>query len=250
MSRRAELRILTPDGIEFRFSLAGPVARGAAVLVDMLLVTTLQTVMTTAILLLSWINLDIAIALMILGFFLLQTFYAALLEWRWDGQTVGKRLLGLRVIDAGGMRLTFPQILMRNLFRALDLLPAFYALGGVCAWLTSKRQRLGDLAAGTVVIAAPPAIDLDIVLPDAGKWNTFRAHPALEARLRRALTPDEAYLIFQALSRRETLTPDTRLALYSELAADLRARVRLPPELLEDLSDERFLLNVLDALRR
>ena len=80
---------------------------------------------------------------------------ASFCEWRWRGQTIGKRLLRLRVVDAEGMRLQFNQIVTRNLLRFVDSLPAFYFVGGLACWLSPKCQRLGDIAANTIVIRNP-----------------------------------------------------------------------------------------------
>ena len=64
-------------------------------------------------------------------YFVISVAYAIVLEWRWRGQTIGKRLLGLRVMDVHGLRLQLPQIALRNLLRLVDMLPLFYLVGGL-----------------------------------------------------------------------------------------------------------------------
>ncbi len=249
MSART-LQIRTPEGVLLALPLASPVLRGIAVFVDVLVTLAVARVLAACAQSLRWISPDFAGALFTLAYFLLTFFYAILLEWHWHGQTLGKRLLRLRVVDAQGLRLTFSQVVVRNLLRTFDALPFFYAVGGAAAWLSPRGQRLGDLAADTVVIVAALTPTPDLGTLSAGHWNSLRAHPRLEARLRQAVTPEEASLLFQALSRRDTIEPAARLSLYRELASDIRARVALPPELAEDWADETFLRDVLETLFR
>ena len=244
------LLIRTPEGVCLSLPLASPALRGIAVFIDSLMLLVIARVLNSLALGLQWIGPDFAGAFFTLSYFLLSFAYAILLEWRWRGQTVGKRLLRLRVTDARGLRLTFSQIVIRNLLRTFDALPFFYAVGGVAAWISPRGQRLGDLAADTVVVVLTTHATPNLAALTAGHWNSLRDHARLEARLRQSVTPEEATLLFQALLRRDDLEPAARLALYRELAADLRARAPFPPDLVEDLADEQFLRNVLDALFR
>jgi uncharacterized RDD family membrane protein YckC len=244
------LQIRTPEGVDFSLPLASPALRGIAVFIDAMFLAALARVCAAVAQGFRWVSPDFAGAAMTLAYFLLSFAYSIALEWRWHGQTVGKRLLNLRVVDARGLRLTFPQIVVRNLLRAFDALPFFYAVGGLAAWISPRRQRLGDLAADTVVIVLAPQAVPDAAALTAGHWNSFRAYPRLEARLRQSVGPEEATLLFRALARREELDPSARLALYRDLAASLRERVPFPPEVAEDLADEQYLRNVLDTLFR
>src|SRR5262249_60467600 len=94
---------------------------------------------------------DFAAAVRVLLFFVITVGYGIASEWYWRGQTVGKRLLRLRVVDRQGLRLQPSQIVTRNLLRFADGLPAFYLLGGLTSLLNRHGQRLGDIAANTVV---------------------------------------------------------------------------------------------------
>ena len=106
------------------------------------------------------------------------------LEWLWRGQTIGERIFGLRVADAQGMRVHFSPVALRNLLRAVDQLPLCYLVGGAAALFSKRGQRLGDVAANTIVIrdkvTAPP--DLTQIGPT--KYNSLAAYPHLAARLR------------------------------------------------------------------
>jgi hypothetical protein len=163
---------------------------------------------------------------------------------------VGKRLLRLRVVDANGLRLQFSQVVLRNLLRFLDALPACYLVGGVTSLLNARAQRLGDLVAGTIVVRNPktPEPDLDQLL--AGKYNSLRDYPHLEARLRQRVSPGEARLALQSLLRRDRLESRARLELFEELAAHFRALVVFPPEAYEGITAEQYVRNVVDVLFR
>jgi hypothetical protein len=199
---------------------------------------------------LDLISLDLTRAVIILLFFALQIGYGLVFEWSWRGQTVGKRLLRLRVVDAGGLRLQFSQIVIRNLLRFVDMLPAFYLVGGITTLLNAHTQRLGDIAASTVVIRSPKIEQPDLGQILAGKFNSLRAHPHLEARLRQRISPVEASLALQAVLRREEFEPRARAELFARLGEHFRSLVEFPPESVEHVTDEQYLRNVVDTVYR
>src|SRR5262245_41834622 len=131
----AELRIRTPEGITFAYPLAGPVTRCMAWLMDFLVLVALTIGTWLSIIWLFAINPDLAGGFFMLAMLLLPILYGVTLEWFWRGQTVGKRMFRLRVMDADGLRLQFHQVLMRNLVRFVDMLPGFYLLGGMACLL-------------------------------------------------------------------------------------------------------------------
>jgi hypothetical protein len=137
-----------------------------------------------------------------------------------------------------------------NLLRFVDALPAFYFVGGVTCWLNPKCQRLGDIAANTVVIRHPrlTAPDLDQLL--AGKFNSLRQFPHLAARLRQNVAPAEADIALQSLLRRDEFDPASRVELFGELAAYFRAKVEFPAEATDGVADEQYLRNVVDVIYR
>lgn len=133
-------------------------------------------------------------------------------------------------MDAQARRLTGAQVVIRTLFRTLDMFPYFYFVGGLVSLCSRHFQRLGDHVAGTVVIRtqriSPPALqDLPAI-----KFNTLRAHPRTEAHLHKEISPKEAEVILQALIRRDELDPESRLRVYRELASGIRKKLRLPAD--------------------
>ena len=244
------LSIRTPEGVSFSFILASPVTRFLAWAVDLACVSALAGVIRGLCGFLKLINADFGGALGILAFFLIQLGYSMGCEWFWRGQTVGKRLLRLRVADAHGLRLQFSQVVLRNLLRFVDMLPGFYLLGGMVAWFSPRSQRLGDIAANTVVVRAPRIEQPDLEQILAGKFNSLRSYPHLEARLRQKISPAEAGLVLQALLRRDEFLPRARVELFARLGKHFRSLVQFPPDAVEGITDEQYLRNVLDAVFR
>jgi uncharacterized RDD family membrane protein YckC len=244
------LRIRTPEGVEFALPIAGPVSRALAYLLDFLLVVAVDALLIFLFSLLSLISRDLSEALLQVGLFALPILYGVLSEWLWRGQTVGKRIFQLRVVDAEGLKLRPSQLILRNLLRAVDFLPFFYLVGGITTLLNRKGQRLGDLAAGTVVIRIPrfATPDLDAVL--GGRFNSLRTQPHLAARVRQKIHAAEAAIALQALLRRDDLEPVARINLFRSLADDFRAQVSFPPDIVESLTDEQYVRNVVDLLYR
>jgi len=248
--RARQLVIRTPEGVAFALALAGPIARFLAWLIDTLVTVALILVTVYLLLLLVVVSPSVALALVFLAVFVISFGYGIALEWWWRGRTIGKRVLGLRVVDEQGLRLTFPQVVLRNLLRVADMLPALYLVGGAACAVSRRSQRLGDLAAGTVVIRPPKTPAPEAVRAVAGPFNSFRRHPHLEARLRQRATRDAAEVALRALLRRDQLEPAARVALFGEIADHFRQLVSFPPEATGGLSDEQYVRNVVDSLFR
>jgi hypothetical protein len=116
--------------------------------------------------------------------------------------------------------------------------------------VNSRTQRLGDLAANTVVIRSPQIEQPDLEQVLAGKFNSLRSHPHLEARLRQKISPVEASLALQAILRRDEFEPSARARLYARLGEHFRLLVEFPPESVESITDEQYLRNVVDTMFR
>ncbi|HAV61920.1 MAG TPA: RDD family protein, partial [Verrucomicrobiales bacterium] len=140
--RTHTLTVQTPEGVVFAMRLAGPITRFLAWGVDVLFLWMLTNFIGFFGSLLGFISPDFATAISILMFFALTLSYGIALEWLWRGQTLGKKLLRLRVVDIEGMRLQFSQVVVRNLLRAVDSLPFFYVVGGITCLFSRHVQRL------------------------------------------------------------------------------------------------------------
>lgn len=246
--KTSTLFIRTPEGILFSQRLAGPATRFFAWFIDQLCISVAMTLLGAVFSLLELVSWNFAAALYVLVYFIISIGYGIFFEWRWRGQTVGKRLLRLRVVDVEGMRLQFNQIVVRNLLRFVDALPAFYFVGGLTCWLNPKCQRLGDIAANTTVIRAPRIVEPDLDQWLAGKFNSLRQFPHLAARLRQNISPAEADVTLQALLRRNEFDPASRMEFFGELANHFRGKVEFPAEATDGVADEQYLRNVVDVI--
>jgi len=155
------VEIETPEHVRFRYHVAGPAKRAAAYLVDL----AVRGVIVVFVGLLAMIGFAVdsalshaSMGLMLLVAFVVEWIYYVLLETLWSGRTVGKRVFALRVVTEGGHPLRFTDSLLRNLLRAADFLPFGYAIGVVVMGRDPRFRRLGDLVAGTIVIAEARAV--------------------------------------------------------------------------------------------
>ncbi|MCA0971298.1 RDD family protein [Halobacillus litoralis] len=149
----------TPEHVRVQVRLAGLGSRAAALLIDQALITLMQ-VGLLAIVVFTQENMDTFFtnrsdtfyAILIVIAFVLNWGYFFLCEWLAAGKTLGKRLIGIRVVDDQGGSPTTLSILIRNLLRAIDMLPIYYMVGIVMVFSHKKHKRLGDIMAGTLVV--------------------------------------------------------------------------------------------------
>jgi uncharacterized RDD family membrane protein YckC len=256
--RTDKLEVRTPEGIAFSLALAGPPARFLAWCIDVACLMALYTLLTFIVVaaitpvatFLGKVGADIVGALYMVGLFILRIGYNIAFEWLWRGQTPGKWMLRLRVMDEQGLQLHFSQIVIRNILRAVDALPVLYLVGGAACLISRRAQRLGDFAANTIVVRTPRPAEPDLAPLDTDKYNSFRDYPHLEARLRQRVSPEQAAVAAQAVARRESLEPDARVQLFEEVANHFRAIVAFPDEATYGLTDEQYVRNVLDSVYR
>jgi uncharacterized RDD family membrane protein YckC len=168
-SLQRHITVRTPENLEIQYALAGAGTRAAAYMLDLLVMLLLVQVS---------INLIMAIIFAMpfgssrwapavggmLTFFAYNGYFMVF-EWVMNGQTPGKRILGIRVIKQGGYSLSILDTLLRNLMRFVDFLPVFYGVGLVSLLATSRSQRLGDLVAGTLVVHQQ-RVETDSLVPE------------------------------------------------------------------------------------
>ena len=161
----------TAEGVSLRLRAAGALPRAQAWMVDLMLRALIFFVAMIPLSLFGVAGNGLAMLVL----FALMWFYAVACEVWMDGQTPGKRALGLRVVNADGTPVTWLPSMVRNLLRAVDILPGVYGVGLVCTLIDPHARRLGDIVAGTMVIhardlpagrqvPAVPALALPLVL--------------------------------------------------------------------------------------
>jgi uncharacterized RDD family membrane protein YckC len=231
------LRIATPEGVSLELPLAGIGSRFVALLVDTLLQSLAFVALILALLVLGAGGFA-ADAVVAVAVFALLFVYHPAFELAAGGRTPGKRWSSLRVVCDDGSPVTFRASALRNLVRLVDFLPGLYLVGTIAIFATRHNQRLGDLAAGTIVVREPRAAALAPTLPvaavdDLPAWDVSGLRDAELAALRRFL------------ERRHALGVVPRNRLASELAERLRPSVG---GVGGDLAPERF-LELIAALR-
>ncbi|HEY8731660.1 MAG TPA: RDD family protein [Candidatus Limnocylindria bacterium] len=215
--RVGRLEVETPDHVVLRYTLAGVGNRGFAAVVDFLI-----ALLITAGLEVGYGQIGSPGATVFGGsirflLFVLGWSYFIVLEWLWNGQTIGKRAYGLRVINEDGSPAGFVAVFVRNLVRMIDFLPALYGLGLLAIVFTPRSQRLGDLAAGTFVVRAPkPQLD----------WLSLRtvtrATAPVAAAGVRGLSGEAQRIVREFVAREPTLAPRDRSRLATEIASRIR----------------------------
>ena len=241
---------MTPENVRFHYTLAGPGSRLAAWLVDLsvvlLLVSLLGTVMGFAAL---WFG-SYALAVYGVASFVLFMGYWIVLEMRWQGRTLGKRLLGLRVVGELGLPLDFSQVLLRNLLRTVDLVPGAAGVAVLFCALQRHHRRLGDLVAGTLVVRErrPPRPAAILRGEGADELSACREALALPADLRRRVSREEREFLLDLCRRRDGLLDSVRLPLFEEVASSYRELLGLRQP--AGISDEKLVLAICAELLR
>ncbi|HEY3416562.1 MAG TPA: RDD family protein [Armatimonadota bacterium] len=232
------LEIVTPENVTIRYELAGFGTRGVAAMIDWGLQLILIFLLFCLYLMCAWLQLlptltdaeemvkSYLLALAILVFFLVMWGYHVLFEALWNGQTPGKRWLGLRVIKDGGYPVDFRAAVIRNLVRAVDILPALpglpsYGLAFVAVLASAHYKRLGDMAAGTLVVRHGREEVNATRNPGFGKAVVFRLlDTAFLSQLFR-LSREEYRMVQHYLERRNDLPSALRGEFARRLAEPL-----------------------------
>ncbi len=185
----------TPDGIELLLNPAGPVPRAVAWLIDLMI---RGGIMIALVFLLAFLGY-VGMALILIAWFLINWWYPVFFEVFSHGATPGKKSMGLKVLLQDGTPVNWGASIIRNLIRQIDFLPLFYVTGLISMFCNRHFQRLGDLAAGTLVVhlELQPAMVQDLpdgpseLLPVTLNSDEQRTVLALAERSKR-LNPDRA----------------------------------------------------------
>jgi uncharacterized RDD family membrane protein YckC len=245
-----KLTIETPEQMELEFPLAGVGSRFLALFVDSAIQGVTILASFVAFLMVGFTPVGFyrsasvwSLALLILVFFLVYNGYFAFFEALWSGQTPGKRYAGLRVIKENGAPISIFDAVTRNLIRPVDQIPGLYAVGIISVLVSSRNQRLGDFAAGTVVVHEKPLEGLTTVWRRAASREERggEAAPRLGAE---RLTAEEFRLIETFLERRHSLEAPVRDRFAREIANRLGEKLEVP------LDERRVAENFLESLAR
>jgi uncharacterized RDD family membrane protein YckC len=232
MSSFDKLTIETPEQTALEFPLAGIGSRFLALAADTLLQLAVAWIVIM-IFAVSAISLSLfskvagiwTFAIMVFVLFSVQFGYFALFEALWNGQTPGKRWTHLRVIKDSGRPISAYDAILRNLLRIVDSLPTMYATGLITMLISKENKRVGDYAAGTVVIHEKPLQGVSSI------WQQSATPvPASAVGTLPQLTVEELQLVEAFLDRRGSLEPHVRSAMARQIADRLAERWAIPPE--------------------
>jgi uncharacterized RDD family membrane protein YckC len=248
VSYEDRMQIATPEGVTLELVLAGAGSRAAAAVVDLIIQGVALSILGGLVVLLVYVlgwPLGVAEAAdAVIGFLVLFGYNIAFELWR-SGRTVGKQLNGLRVLRDDGGPVSFTASAIRNIVRLVDVFVLLGVPAIVSVLVTARNQRLGDLAASTIVVR-------ERVGDRPPKETAFSAvtrpqlpvdvHPELWDVA--ALSRDEIVAARAFLDRRLVLTWDGRRRLGQLLAGSMRGKV---PVDTTQLDDETFLVAVVEA---
>jgi uncharacterized RDD family membrane protein YckC len=230
--------IATPENIAFSYVLAGPFRRLPAFGVDLLLRA--AAMFLVFLICTSFFAIGasgVGLSVILVTWFGLSWFYGGFFETVWNGQTPGKRLLGLRVLTVEGQPINALQAVLRNVLRDVDAMPIvgvgipLYVLGFVVMAANDRFQRLGDLACGTIVVVEKRRVLGGLVRVNDAEVIRFSQFLPVEFSPNRAM----AHALSVYVARRTLFASARRHEIASTLAGPLCERLGLPADTNPDL---------------
>jgi uncharacterized RDD family membrane protein YckC len=238
----SRIEIVTPENIAFEYVLAGPFRRLPAFLIDVFIRAAALFVIFVVCIFFSVIGAgSIGLGMFLIIWFGLSWFYGGLFETLWNGQTPGKRLLGLRVLSLDGQPINALQAVLRNVLRDVDAQPMvgfgvgivipFYMLALIAMASNNRFQRLGDLASGTIVVVERRSQLRGLAAMTQPEVVAFALNLPVNFAASRAMS--QALSIYVA--RRDRFSPPRRFEIARTLAEPLCERWGLPADTNPDL---------------
>lgn len=236
-----DIDVRTPESVAFRYELAGLGSRFLAMFLDLVIQIVVLLLLIWGLFAAAshaptaralpgndtWAE-SIAIAIIVAVVFMIFYGYFILFEVFWNGQTPGKKLLGIRVVRDGGYPIDWGASFLRNVIRIGEQALMFYALSAVVSLVSPENKRIGDYAAGTIVVREAKFVPVKDFLRDIG------TAPASGSTA--FLSGEERQLVRNFLERREGIAFARRRELAERLAARMRPRVTADLAALDDES--------------
>lgn len=224
------IEIVTPENIAFQYRIAGPFRRLSAYLLDLLLRGGIVVAAVIGMAVFGVAGLSgLALGTGLILFFLLDWFYGGVFEALWNGQTPGKWVVGLRVMTVEGQPIQGWQAILRNFLRAADAMPIVgiiptYQVGFWSCLVSPRLQRLGDFAAGTMVVIDEPAAAVGVQRVTEQQALDLAEQLPKNFRASRSL----ARAVSLYVQRRHLFSPARRMGIAWQLAEPLRHKLELP----------------------
>ena len=237
--------VLTTERVPFTYRVAGLGSRALAWLIDFAIILVLWAAGALFTRPLELAREGVGDALLYLWIFAVYWGYFSIFEWLWNGQTLGKRALGIRVIQWKGTALTFIHAAVRNIVRFVDALPGLYAVGFAVAACNRENRRLGDFAADTLVVHVEQRATPIRTLVD-GRTAADKGRIALWRQRLASLEREQKQTLLDLCLRRDQLRVAERTRLFRSAAQYFESRLELSPDEYE--SDEKFVLQLAAVL--
>lgn len=216
--------ILTPEHVPVRVVPAGPGSRFLAFLVDAALIAALATL--SQVVLISIVPFGLGAAGAVAAAFILTWGYHVYFEVYCQGRSPGKRLCRLRVIDGRGLAVSPQQSFVRNIVRMLDFAPLLYGLGGLVSLFDRHHRRLGDIAAGTLVIKEEEPLDHSRHFAETRRFNSLRT-PRVLRHIRHRIGLEEREFLLALCLRAGRMEEKARFDLMEEVAGCYRRALEI-----------------------
>lgn len=220
------IEVTTPENISFQYRLAGPFRRAPAYLIDVIIRAIILGGVAWWMRLLMPLAGGTAIGFLLIIHFLLEWFYGGICEAWFNGQTPGKRMLRLRVMGVDGQPIAAWQAILRNFLRFVDAQPFYtFAVGLFACGSNVRYQRLGDLAAGTMVVVEEWQRAAGVVRID--EPEALQLAKLLPANL--VIPPSLARALSDYVVRRKRFDRARRADIARHVAVVMIERLGLPP---------------------
>jgi uncharacterized RDD family membrane protein YckC len=245
MSNEQAFVVFSPEHVAIHLRSAGFGRRFAAFLIDSLLILGLINVVGLVV---QIFPAALSTIIIITSTFIITWGYHVLSETRYAGQSLGKRLLSLRVVDARGLPISVRQSLVRNVVRALDMVPAG-GIGMACCIIDRHRRRLGDLVAGTLVVEErqPPTVDIQAV--QARRQNSLDT-PRMRRLIANRISLEEREFLLALVLRASAIDELPRYELFERVGAHYREKLGIEVQQLSGENLVRGLVALFYAQRR
>ena len=228
----SDLVVATPERVSFDYQVAGLGTRAIAQVLDLLIVSGVLVAVYFVAAAASITGATTGVLIAVMGSFVVIFGYFWVSESLWSGQTVGKKAFRLRAVGDRGEPLTFAQAGIRNVVRIVDFLPYAYGVGLIVLFVNGKGKRLGDLAAGTIVVKDSDNVGLwqlrgSAAVPTGAPVLPpvpYAAASSAELTLRR-LDPELRRFVSSYARRRFELPLEVRVQLAGQVQSGLRNAV-------------------------
>jgi uncharacterized RDD family membrane protein YckC len=222
--------VATPENVSFTYDIAGIGSRFMAALVDVLIyfvmAVALALIFSQVVQRIEEADPTLASTLTAIYFvvsFALYWVYYIVFELVWGGQSPGKRLVKLRVVRLDGTPASAVQIIIRNVGRLVDIFPGFYAVGLTVMFLNDQSRRLGDFAAGTLVVRENAKLSLQQLSALTAPLVSLSSAAAEEAAALpvNRLSRDQKHLVREFITRRESMNDVQRARLAIQIGQSI-----------------------------